>query len=418
MYADDDDQSRSLQGILNRPVARFVERRDSTGAIVGIDTVLEANRVVGRQRNYGFGGVGRLQREEIGLTLDGEFNLTYFDDDVSRSAQILVPLPQALPSFLRMDSALTDYDFALRADWKLPGEETGNLNAGIRYVGGGFRSVGLAGLRTDVLRADARYRTLMFDRQVRLGINYSLEEAGYKDSSNTSRINALGANADLRFRGLPSLSLSYQRHAQNLETAKRDTLLHRRTDNTIEQVSALVGWLRQWSDMRWAVFASGMIRNGTSQGGDPTSASDSAGVFRIRTLQLDNRFSFGPALTVGVLGSYTGTSNHPLRAAGDSTGPAIDSTETVNEETDVYNIDVSFLVHPFSFWELTLGAVASYQGAIPQPAILGGYISSRLQLGDIGAIELRFDYRESAGSGLERAFPVERVGRVITSVRW
>jgi hypothetical protein len=417
MYADDDDQSLSLQSLLNRPVPRVVERLDSAGAVVGIDTVLEAHRVVGRQRNYGFGGVGRLLREDIGLTLDGEFNLSYFDDDASRSAQVLVPLPQALPSFLTMDSALTDYNFALRADWNLPGEESGTLNAGIRYVGGGFRSVGLAGLRTDLLRADARYRTLMFDRQVRIGLNYSFEEAGYKDTSNTSRIAAIGATADLRFHGLPTLSLSYQRHGQNLETAKSDALLHRTTDNTIEQISAMIAWLRQWDDMRWAVFASGMIRNGNSTGGDPTLGSDTAGVFRIRTLQLDNRLSFGPALTVGVLGSYTGTSNHPLVVAGDSTATDIDSAETVSQEIDVYNLDVSFLLHPFAFWEVTLGAVATYQGAIPQPAILGGYVSSRLQLGDIGTIELRFDYRESAGSGLETPFPVERMGRVITSVR-
>src|SRR5439155_3582286 len=39
MYADDDDQSRALQSIFNRPVAKLTERRDSTGTVIGVDTI-------------------------------------------------------------------------------------------------------------------------------------------------------------------------------------------------------------------------------------------------------------------------------------------------------------------------------------------------------------------------------------------
>ena len=416
IYADDDEQSRALQSIMNRPVARFVERIDSVGDLIGLDTIVEPNHVVGTQRNYGFGGVGRLQREELGLTLDGEFNLSYFDDDAVRGGQMLIPRPQALPEFLKSDSMLIDFNYALRADWKLPGEETGTLNAGIRYVGGGYHSVGVAGLRTDVLRADARYRALMLDRRIRFAASYSFEEAGYKDSSNTSKIGALGASLDLRFTNLPAVSLSWQRHDQFLETGKRDTLQHRTTENGIEQLAATISWLRQWSEMRWSLFASAMMRNGTSKGSDTRSLPDSAGVFRTRTAQIDNRLSFGPALTFGVLASYTGTANHPLSIGQDSSGA--ERIETLTEEADIYSIDISALLEPFSILHVTLGAVASYQQEIPQPAVLGGYISSQLELGDFGSIALRFDYRESAVPDLKSTFPVERVGRVVTTLRF
>lgn len=417
IYADDDAQSRSLQTIFNRPVARLVERLDSEGVVVGLDTIMQENRVVGRQRNYGFGGVGHWQGEELGLALDGEFNLMYFDDEINRSTQALVPLPRSLPGFLKSDSALTDFNFALRADWKLPEEEMGRLNIGLRYVGGGFRSVGVAGLRTDVLRADARYRTVMLDRQVRVGLNYSLEEAGYKDSSNTSRIGSLGGSLDLRFRGFPALSLAYQRHDQNLETGKRDTAQHSRTENAIEQLSATLAYLHQWDGgVRWSLFASAMVRDGSSQAQGDGFQPDSVGVFRTRILQVDNRVSLGPGLTLGVLGAYTGTQNHPVRSLTDSTGEIF--TETLSEVTDNYSIDVSALVQPFNGLHLVVGAVTTYQKDIPQPAILGGYFSSRFELSDIGTIELRFDYRESVAPDLKATFPVERIGRIISSVRW
>jgi hypothetical protein len=416
VYADDDEQSLALQSIMNRPVARFIERVDSAGAVIGVDTILEPHRVVGTQRNFGLGGVGRLEREEIGLTLDGEFNLSYFDDDAARPGQLLIPLPRALPEFLKADSVLTDFNYAIRADWALPGAETGTLNAGIRYVGGGFRSVGVAALRTDLLRADARYRNFLLDRQIRLGATYSFEEAGYKDSSNTSRLEAIGGSLDLRFAGFPVLGISYQRHDQKLETGKRDTLEHRTTENGIEQLGATLTWLQQWSTTRWSMFASAMLRDGTSKGSDARSLPDSAGVFRTRTAQIDNRISFGPSLGFGLLASYTGTANHPLQISQDSSGAEV--IETLIEEAEIYSIDISALLAPFDVWHVTLGAVASYQREIPQPVVLGGYISSQLRIGDFGTIELRFDYRESAVPDLKATFPVERVGRVVTSVKF
>lgn len=416
LYADDDDQSRTLQTIANRPLVRFVERIDSVGEIVGIDTVLESNRVIGRQRNYGFGGVGRLELEEQGLEVDGEFNLAWFDDEANRASQMLVPQPQGLPSFLRADSMLTDFDFALRAEWQLPTPDAGSINAGIRYVGGGFRSVGVAGLRTDVLRADARYGVDLFERQARVGLRYSFEEAGYKDSSNTSRIDALGASLELRPKGLPALVIGYQRHGQDLVTGKLDTAALRHVDNTIEEVTAALSWLRQWGSLRWFSLATAMVRDGTSAGDGDRFQPDSAGVFRSRTLQLDNRVALGPQLTIGLRTSYSGTLNHPLRIEEDSLGGR--TLVVSKEEIDLYNLDISALVMPLDGWSLTVGAVTTYQNEIPQPAVLGAYMSSRLDVGAIGTIELRFDYRESAVPDFERIFPVERVGRIVTTARF
>ena len=416
LYADDDEQSRALQAIANRPVVRLVERIDSLGEIIAVDTVLEANRLLGRQRNYAFGGVGRLELEGAGLALDGEFNLSWFDDDANRPAQSQVPIPQGLPEFLRSDSVLTDFDFAVRADWTPPVAEAGTINAGIRYVGGGFRSVGVAGLRTDVLRADARYDNLMLDRQLRLGLRYSHEEAGYKDSSNTSRIDAVGASIELRLRGLPALTVGYQRHAQDLVTSKRDTALLRRVDNAIEDLSATVAYARAWGDLRWWSFLAAMMRDGRSAGDGVRFQPDSAGVFRSRTLQLDNRVALSPRLGFGLRAAYSGTLSHPFTIVEDSTGARTLDVRT--EDVDLYSLDLSAMVLPLEGWSVTLGAITSYQNDIPQPAVLGGYVSSRLDLGAVATIELRFDYRESAAPDLERVFPVERVGRIITTARF
>lgn len=416
LYADDDEQSRLLQSIAITPIVHLSEQLDSFGEVIRIDSVVEQRRLLGRQRNYGFGGVGRFQEKSIGLSLDGEFNLVYFDDDARRAEQKRVPLPRSLPTFLQPDSALTDFNFALRGEWNIPVKDAGSFDAGLRYVGGGFRSVGVAGLRTDLLRADARYRTTMFEQQVRFGVNYSFEEAGYKDSSNSSRLSSLRGQLDLRFKGFPTLALSYQRHDQHLETAKRDTILHRQTDNTIEQFSASVSYLNQWSDLRWSLAASGTLRDGGSTGSDPNSQPDSVGIFRVRSLQVDNRISFGRGFTLGLFGGYSGTRNHPLQDGVDSNG--VEFTESTTKESDNYNLDISALVRPFSSWSVTLGAVAAYTGGLPQPAILGGYITSQFHIGDLATIELRFDYRESAAPDLQKTFPVERIGRIITSFKF
>ncbi|MBC8145926.1 MAG: hypothetical protein H7X80_10100, partial [bacterium] len=416
LYSDDDEQSVTLQDVVNRPVATFVERLDSLGEIEGIDTVFVPNHVVGRQLNYGAGAIGRLEFESTGLVLDGEFNLSWFDDAANRRGQLLIPRPQALPSFLESDSMLTDFNYALRSTWELPWDDAGVLNAGIRYVGGGFRSIGVTGLRTDILRADARYNTTLLDRQVRAGLRYSFEEAGYKDSSNSSVINALGASVEIRPRGFPVLTLGYQRHSQSLETSKRDTALHQITDNAIEEITATLTSLRQWSDIRWSLFASGMIRNGSSKGTGEDFLPDSAGVFGSNVLQMDNRIAFGNTVTFGLFTAYTGTRSHPIVIVQDSTGEG--RIETLTEESDNYNIDISALIEPMRDWQMTFGAVATYQDSIATPAILGGYISSRLGIGEWAAVELRFDYRESARPDFEGTFPVERVGRIITTVKW
>lgn len=417
LYAEDDEASLSLQSILNRPVARFTERLDSAGEVTGVDTVIEARRVIGNQRNYGFGGVGRLDRKELGLRLDGEFNLMYFDDDRDRPAQKLIPLPRALPNMLRTDSALVDFNFALRGDWELPESGLGRVNAGLRYVGGGYRSIGTAGLRADVLRADARYSNVLFERQVRVGTTASYEEAGYKDSSNTSRIGAVAANLDLRFRGLPVLSLFWSLHDQALETGKRDTAAHSRTHNSIELFNATLSWIQQWrGGLRWSLLASMAAQNGASEGDGPGFVSDSVGVFRTRTFQIDNRLALGPLVTLGALASWTSTRNHPVRQLIDSTGETV--ARTVIETSEATTIDLSTLLRPLDGLQFTVGGVVSYQNTIPQPAILGGYFSGRYDLGTFGSIELRFDYRESGVPALKSIFPVERVGRIITSLRW
>ena len=88
----------------------------------------------------------------------------------------------------------------------------------------------------------------------------------------------------------------------------------------------------------------------------------------------------------------------------------------VNSET--YTADVSLLLTPATWCEATIGGVVTYLSGVAHPAIIGGYCSSRVDVGTIGTLELRYDYRDSIAQDFATTFAEESTGRIIVNIRW
>ncbi|MFN8359557.1 MAG: hypothetical protein U0264_06550 [Candidatus Kapaibacterium sp.] len=424
IYANDDDQSVFLQGLINQPtvtfgkkkVVRFSEKTDSLGnQIVDIDSpfvisvidssqkTVTPNTIISPQRNYGFGAATHFALDSMNVAFDGEFNLMYFEDRANYKTLRFIPLPESLPEFLKKDSTLIDINFAAKAKYSFF-ENDARLSAGIRYVGGGFRSIGTAGLRGDILRTDAAYDQVFFQRQLRANAMISFEEAGYKDTINTSKITTFGGGLEFRPRGLPVLQVNYSQHVQNLTTDKHDTILRKERDNYIRQASVSSSYFYGAMANRMATFAVYTIQTGNSEGTSLQSLPDSVGIFESHSFMLSHRVAFGEAFSIGAVGSLASTSNHPLK-----------DSAAVKDSATVYSLDFSTIVNPYSWWQSTVGATYSYD-KVRDAAIRGAYFSTRLTIDNLGEIDLRMDYRKSDLPGA--VFPEEFVARLVTGIRW
>lgn len=425
IYADDDDQSVFLQGLINQPTVSFGLKTDTSFAKI-IDPVTgneiddtsqviltptidstkrtsTPNTIVSPQRNYGFGAATHLVLDSLNFAFDGEFNLMYFEDKANFKTLQSIPLPGSLPDFLKKDSTLIDFNFAAKAKYSFF-ENDARLSAGIRYVGGGFRSIGTAGLRADILRTDATYDQVFFQRQLRANAMISFEEAGYKDLINTSNITTIGGGLEFRPRGLPVLQVNYSQHVQNLTTDKIDSSLRKEHTNAIRQASVSSSYFYGAAANRMATFAVYSYQNGNSEGASSTVSPDSVGIFESNSFMLSHRVAFGEAFSIGAVGSLASTTNHPLK-----------DSAAIKESATIYSIDLSTIVSPYSWWQSTVGGTYSYDKA-RAVTIQGAYFSSRITIENLGDIELRMDYRKSDLP--EAVFPEEFVARLVTAVRW
>ena len=440
IYSDDDDQSVFLQGLINQPTVSFGLKTDTTFAkitdpvtgneiddtsqVILTPTIDSTNKtstpntIVSPQRNYGFGAATHLAFDSINLVLDGEFNLMYFEDkEFYKSFPInhiptflrgsfLDPTEDSLPNTkdsIPDNRTVVDFNFAARAKYAFLDNDA-RISAGIRYVGAGFRSIGTAGLRADVLRTDGTYDHVFFNRQLRANAMFSLEEAGYRDTTNTSKITSFGGGLEFRPRGLPVLQVNYSQHVQYLETDKYNSILRKEHTNDIRQVSLSSSYFYGAATNRMATFAVYTIQTGNSDAASLQSLPDSVGIFESNSFMLSHRVAFGEAFSIGAVGSLASTLNHPLK-----------DSAAIKESATIYSIDLSTIVSPYSWWQSTVGGTYSYD-KVRAVNIQGAYFSSRITIENLGDIELRMDYRKSDLP--EAVFPEEFVARLVTAVRW
>lgn len=426
VYGEDDDESLFLQSILNRPIierfkvfdsvnqgtdsARLEERPDSL--------VVRQNTLVSPQKNFGFGTAGHFTLDSARLVCDFEFNLMYLQDIPNYPTLRLIPPPESLPGFLEgseTNSTITDFNYGLKASYALL--EDAKFAVALRYVGGGFRSIGVSGLRTDVLNGNIFYEQKFLERQIRLKTSFSYDEAGYKDSVNHSIIRMVNSSLDVRFRGLPALTIDYSRHFQTLETDKRDTLRKASIDNSIDQWLLTATHLFGHDVIRLSSYASMIYQVGNTSG---QQQADRAGVFSSWTLLASNRIAFGNYIALGIMTNYSATENNSIKLESMKGTDGEDSLKEtilfVNSET--YTADVSLLLTPATWCEATIGGVVTYLRGVAHPAIIGGYCSSRVDVGTIGTLELRYDYRDSIAQDFATTFAEESTGRIIVNIRW
>ncbi|MBK9247651.1 MAG: hypothetical protein IPM69_05945 [Ignavibacteria bacterium] len=426
MYGEDDEESLFMQSILNRPI---IERykvfdtvnqdTDSTQIIEKPDSLVSrTNTLLSPQKNFGFGTAGHFALDSARLICDFEFNLMYLQDIPNYPSLRLIPSPQSLPEMFKFDekySTITDFNFMTKASYSLL-EDT-KLAVAVRYVGGGFRSFGVAGMRTDVLNGNVFYEHKFLSKQMRFKTSFSYDEAGFKDSVNHSIIRMVNSSLDLRFRGLPALTIDYSRHFQTLETDKKDTIRRASIHNSINQWFLTATHLFGHNDIRVSSYASIMYKVGTTSGSQTT---DSSGIFTSTTFLASNRISFGKYIALGLMTNYSATDNHPMKSLRVQGSDGADSlTETVLSVTsESYTGDISLLFTPYNCCEATIGSVATYLGGIARPGVIGGYCSARVEVGSFGTLEMRFDYRESQAQDFKKTFALERTGRIIMNVRW
>jgi hypothetical protein len=364
LYAEDDEQSIAIQNSINRlRVDTTIAILDSLGNEVDFkdSSFFKNNTIVSKQRNYGVGAVAHYEPPIENLKIDGEINLMYFEDKGNFSAFKNIEPVKNLPDFLRKgaeDSTITDYAFAVKAVY-MPFENTANFSTGIRYVGGGYRSVGTAGLRTDALRWDGLYTQTFLKNRLRFSLNSSLDKSGYKDLINSSDIFSAGGGLDVKIPQWPTLHLGYQRHAQTLETNKNQPTLRNATSNTINNFITTAAYFYNGGIGRMSTFASYNLQAGESNSTDTQSRPDSVGVFSSQAAVVSHQVSFSPALSVNLTGNYSKTRSFPLKeftfVNPDDSLDFETEMRPVEEIAEVSGFGVSLISAPAEWIETTAG---------------------------------------------------------------
>ncbi|HYF02986.1 MAG TPA: hypothetical protein VEC36_06395 [Patescibacteria group bacterium] len=420
LYAEDDEQSVAIQNSINRI------RVDTTIAVLDIlgnevdfkdSSFFKNSTIVSQQRNYGIGAVAHYEPSIGNLKLDGEVNLMYFEDKGNFSALKNIEPVKNLPDFLRKgteDSTIADYAFAIKAVYT-PFANTANFSTGIRYVGGGYRSVGTAGLRTDALRWDGLYTQTLFKKQLRFSLNSSIDKSGYKDRVHSSDIFSAGAGLDVRIPKLPVLHFGYQRHAQALETNKNQPELRNSIGNTINNFLATAAYFYNGGIGRMSTFASYNLQNGESASTDTKSRPDSVGVFSAQAAVVSHQVSFSPVLSVNLTGNYSKTRSFPLKeftvVNPDDSLDLKSEVRPVAEVAEVSGFGLSIITTPSDWFETTAGVTYFDLGKNSSFAF---HSTTSLRFFKNMETNLQLSFRRLPNA----AIPEEIVARLVNNFSW
>jgi len=458
MYADDDDQSDFIQKSIQRPIVdtiRTVKQipfvtesgdtlrdPDDSTKIIQKDTTListtsRQNLVLARQQNTVIGLSSHFADDSLNISVEGEFNISYFFDSENKlwSKGDSVTIKTQFLNAQRLDTLykpteneLLDFNYALRGSWKFL-ENTGRLSGGIRYVGAGFQSVGVAGLRKDVLRSDVLYDQSLLEKQLKFTGGYTREEFGYKVSDNPgskqkSSIDIVRTGTQVRLRGLPvftvDFALNSQKFSQSRDTVKNDTTLTGK-DTTVRVVTipiednfnnAITQWTLTTSHLygspsfRLASFVSYMHQQGvakqTLNGKPEEEVLQSPNSFQSQTIQFTQRVGLGEIINFGLSGSYTET------------------FASAKDTSKVTSVDVSALFSPFHWLPITVGFIHSKE-TNRRDETNGGYLNFRAQPFESTSIDFRVDQRNfsrQSGKGFTPNGFTGLTARLIINTNW
>ncbi|MBL7998021.1 MAG: hypothetical protein JNL32_05225 [Candidatus Kapabacteria bacterium] len=449
LYSDDDDQTVAIQNAVQRVVFDTTvtivqvpvltsggdtlrDPDDSTRVITRDSSVLTTssrqNLALARQQNTVVGLAAHYTFDSLNVTLDGEMNISYFKDEKNKlwsdsSARIGVRSARFFRENIRhSEFEQIDMMYSVRSVWNFL-ENAGKLSGGLRYIGGGYVTAGVAALRKDIFRADAAYSQAFYQRQIRLHAAYSFEEFGYKRSSVSdsllSTITSISGGTDVRLRGLPVLSFNYTRHGQSF-IMERDTSVPDPTDSTltvtkkvndksqnvIEQFVVSASHLYGESWLRMSSFASYMHQAGTVQrsidGGRFEDQVTSPNSFTSTTVQVSQRFGFGSAVNAGASASYTSTAS------------------SSRDSTSVWSLDCSVIVLPVQWLPVTVGYVRT-RDEHDGDATNALYVTLSATPSEDVNVTFRLDSRAFSKDNAPDIVPPGFTGttaRLITNYRW
>lgn len=367
LYADDDAQSSILRELL-----------DTTGTLLV------------RQENYVLGLAGRWELAEAGLVLDGEVNTSLMLGDPLGATFVNRSLPTSLARVFGSDAtaagAMADVGYAARGIWRFDGGG-GRVFGGMRFVGPGYRSVGTAALRSDVISYDGGYEHLLLDRALRLSGTVGRELSGFVDGRAMRTIlDKLGASVDLRLPALPTLGLSYVVNVQKLVPFKDSlTDLYAR----IDQFGLSSTWQHRIGGMRAMTSLLGNVQKGNS--------SDSTGIFTSYVAMLSTRVMLAAPLSVFVMLSRSHTVTH----------------EEVDADAS-HSADLALTWMPAPALSGTFGM----RGTLERDRnVFGLFIEAQLDIGEQLTLQLRGERSVSADDlAPERGF-AENIARFISTYR-
>jgi hypothetical protein len=366
MYADDDRQSRFVSGLLDSTATR-----------------------ISRQENYVLGVSGRLRFDSLGLLFDGEINSSLFNDNLAggevTNNGTAVGVAKIFGRQNLRTSSLADISYAARGSWQFDGRNA-RIFGGLRMVGPGYRSVGVAGLRNDLIRYDGGYEHLLFDRTVRINGVAGRELTGFVLRNATqSLIDRLGASLDYRPHALPSLALSYASNVQNITLPGDTATQHSRVDQ--------FGFGSAYS---YRVGAERLTSNVTAnlQKG---SSSDSSAQFTSMIFGLATRvaFRFPVSLFITVSQAQTMTHEEP-------------------EAKPVRSGDISLTWMPDPSWSATGGVRANLEKA---RTTFGLYFEAQAEIVDLLTLQLRLERNTSTEKLDSSKNFSENIAHLVTSVR-
>jgi hypothetical protein len=360
LYASDDEQSRLVGSLI-----------DSTG------------NVLRPENNYNIGFSTRFADKDLGITFEGEANASVFNANVNGGTIENPDIPSFFSSIFGSEiksGTLADFSYSARSIYQM--DESGKFQAGIRFVGPGYRSVGVAGLRNDIMQYDIRYDHYLLDRQIKLEAFLSNEQAGYILSDlNNSNMNKLGGRIELRFKNLPVFQINYIGNLQKIKSQ----LEEESKDNGIHQLMFNASHGFQHKQTRFLSFISYNYQRGTSK--------DSLADFTTNILMFNQRVSFYQVISIGMMGSYTSTTS----LADPNLKP-------------VYTVDLSFVHTPAEWMSNSLGINVNDSET---GSIKSFYFSSRLKVIDNIETDLRFDSRTFSNVANPKAGFNETVARLI-----
>lgn len=381
VHAEDDAQSLALMGLINNTdTARPVP-------------------IAPKQYNTVFGLSGRYRAPELGAFVEGEFNVSRMHTpgivNPLRNAEKIDMLFGDLFSRYLDSATVLDQSFALRAGMR-SSDAASELQAGLRYVGGGYESIGLVGLRKDVLQGSVTAKHALFDNALRAHGSFSYDEAGYKlDPFNRSILRAGALGMMMALPSWPVLNAQYSRNVQQLITTAEDTPEVRSELNSIENISLTGHYGTALGSMRYFVYAQWTHQNGNTTVNEVVD-STSPGVFSSSVAVISQRLALNDVLTVGAALNHSATST----ALGDN--------------ADITSADVSLMLSPWPILETSLGLGIRNSGISSVQSI---FFTARATVMQRQTVELRMDYRNFDGEQQPADFS-GFVARLVTTVQW